>query len=241
VTFIMVNGIKGGLIVKRMKLMWVVVLLLLAVVLTSCGVAAPQPALDANAIYTSVAGTMIAQLNVHQTQTAQALPPTPFSSPTPLDTFTPQPTLPVIPTVTPFTINTPAGIVLPTLSTGNGTPGSTSAVGCDDSIFVSESAPNNGEQFKAGTQFSKSFTFQNTGTCTWVNNYALGFQSGDRMSAKDTQISNRVNFTLPGNIHTFTLNLVAPHGKGHYVGVWAVENGIGKAFGSRVWVDIVVK
>jgi hypothetical protein len=239
VTFIMVKGIKGGLIVKRMKLMWVVVVLLLAVVLTSCGGgAAPQPAVDANAIYTSVAGTMIAQLNVHQTQTAQALPPTPFSSPTPLDTFTPQPTLPIIPTVTPFTINP---LVMPTVSAGNGTPGSASAVGCDDSLYVSETEPNTGAIFKPGINFTKSFTFQNTGTCPWVNRYALAFVSGDRMGGRDIEISNKVNFTLPGNNHTFTIFLQAPRSKGHFQGVWAMENYIGKAFGTRVWVDIVVK
>ena len=56
----------------------VATVLVLAAALTSCNIGkAPEPTQDVNAIYTSAAGTMVAQLNDQQTQTAQAIPPLP--------------------------------------------------------------------------------------------------------------------------------------------------------------------
>jgi hypothetical protein len=218
-----------------------VTVLLLAAALTSCGAGStPGPTQDANLIYTSVAGTMVAQLNVQQTETAQALPPSPLPSPTAMDTFTPQPTLPALPSVTPFTINTPVSAVQPTTFNAGGTPGSTGA-GCADSKFISETKPDDGTQFTKSENFTKTWSFLNTGTCTWVNNYAFGFQSGDRMGGKTIVISRSVDFVPVGQVKAFSVQLEAPNVAGHYIGYWQMRTPEGGSFGSRVWVDIVVK
>ena len=226
---------------QLMKPIRVVTLLLVVAALTSCsGGKAPEPTQDVNAVYTSVASTMVAQLIDQQTQTAQAVPPTVLASPTAFDTSTPLPTFPATALGTPIIINTPTGAVFPTNSTGGGTPGTTAA-GCNNSNFISESEPSDGTQFSKGENFSKSWTFQNTGTCTWSNSFSFGFQSGDRMGGKTILISRSVDFTLPGNNHTFTVFFEAPITAGHYIGFWQMRTPGGSSFGSRVWVDIVVK
>lgn len=214
---------------------------LLAAALTACSAAkAPEPTLDSNAIYTSVAGTMIAQLNDHQTQTAQAVPASPQASPTAFDTFTPLPTFPVTPLLTPLTLNTPGGALSPTPSFAGGTPGGTGA-GCADGTFISETEPRDGTKFSKGENFSKSWTFQNTGTCVWINSFAFGFQTGDRLNGKNVVISRTVDYVSPGQIKTFTINFEAPQASGRYKGYWQMRDAGGGSFGSRVWVDIIVK
>jgi hypothetical protein len=225
---------------QHMKSIWLATVLLVGAALTSCGTAnAPEPTQDVNALYTSAAGTTVAQLTDQQTQTAQAIPPTSVASPTALDTFTPPPTFPVTPLGTPLIINTPGGAVLPTTSTRGGTPGSTT-VGCNDATFISETI-SDGTQFTAGENFSKGWTFKNTGTCTWINSFSFAFMSGDQMGGKDRVISRSVDFVLPGNSRTFIVELEAPRAAGHYKGYWQMKDPQGIAFGSRVWVDIVVK
>ena len=224
-----------------MKPTQVVTVLLVAAALTSCsGGSAPQPTPDANALYTSVAGTMIAQLNDQQTQTAQAIPPSPLPSPTAMDTFTPVPTIPITPLGSPISINTPAGVIPPAISTGEGTSVSSAAV-CNNSNFIIESKPDDGTQFSKAENFSKSWTFQNTGTCTWTNSYTFGFQSGDRLSGKDIVISRSVDFVSPGQTKTFTVYFEAPNAAGRYLGFWEMRTPAGGSFGSRVWIEILVK
>jgi hypothetical protein len=214
---------------------------LLAAALTSCNIGSTPPsAQDANAIYTSVAGTMIAQLYDQQTQTAQAAPPSSTATLTVLDTNTPLPTYPATPSEMPLSINTPSGPILPAPSTVGGTPGSTK-VGCDDSAYVSETEPSAWAQFKAGVNFSKSWTLQNTGTCPWINSFRFVFVGGDRMGGRDIPITRTVDFVIVGHTHTFTINFQAPRIAGHYQGIWQMKNPDNIEFGRSVLVDIVVK
>lgn len=216
------------------KLTWAGILLFVAAALASCNVGStPEPTIDVNAIFTLAAATMDAQLNSQETQTAQA------ASPTSPATMTPAPTFPVIPLGTPLSGNTPGGAVLPTTSTGGGGLGST-AVGCDDASFQSETIPD-GTQFNAGDDFTKSWSFQNTGTCTWNSGYSFAFVTGDLMGGKDILISKDADFTAPGHSQAFNVKLTAPATAGEYKGFWQMKNAAGTAFGSRVWVDIVVK
>lgn len=206
----------------------------LAALLASCNIGATtEPTIDVNSIFTFAAGTMNAQLNDQATQTAQAASPTLSASLTPL------PTLPVIPLGTPFSLNTPAA-ALPTASTGGGTLGST-AVGCDDANYVSETKPDDGSEITAGNTFTKGWSLLNKGTCAWKASYAFAFDSGDLMGGKDIIISKEEDFTDPGHSQTFIVKLTAPATAGEYKGYWRMKNNQGTPFGSRVWVDIVVK
>ncbi len=225
---------------RLIKLIWLLTALLLTATLSSCSGTAPEPTQDVNSVYTSVAGTMVSQFNDQQTQTAQAVPPSPFASPTALDTFTPMPTYPVTPSGTPFSINTPSGIILAVPSTGGGTPGST-RVGCDDAMYVSESGPGFGEKFSPGVNFTKSWTLQNSGNCPWINSFTFGFVSGDRMGGREILITRHVDFVAPGQNHTFSVFFQAPHASGHYHGVWQMKNPANIEFGTQETVDIIVK
>lgn len=197
----------------------------------------PEPTQDVNAIYTSVAETTMAQFNVQQTQTAQAVPSATATAPA---TFTPLPTFPVLSGVTPLA-TFPSGGTTPIASPvlGGGTGGST-AVGCNDSAFVAETIPD-GTTFSPGKNFTKTWQLQNTGTCAWDQGYAFTFVDGDHMSGADVTFKKSGDTTDPGHSQSFNIPLVAPSQAGEYKGYWQMQDDQGIAFGSRVWVDIVVK
>lgn len=230
------------------KLIWVLTVVLLAAALTSCNIGkAPEPTQDVNAIFTSAAGTMIAQLNDQQTQTAQAVPPTSNASPTPFDTITPLPTLGslagVTPFGTPFTISTPGGAVTPlavqptTAPAGSGSTGL--AVGCNNAVFVGETVPD-GTIIHPAKRFDKAWQFQNTGTCTWDEGYSFQYKSGEQMQGENVTITQSSDFTKPGHSQTFVIHMWAPGTAGEYKGYWQMKDDKGEWFGSLVSVDIIV-
>ncbi len=216
--------------------------LLLGTVLTACNLArASQPTPDANALYTEAAGTLIAQFNDQQTQTAAAATPTPEVTVTALGTFAPLPTLPL--GLTPFgtlSFNTPTGGLtpLPTLPQGTGT--FSFPVGCDDAQFVGETKPLDGDHLAPLTAFKKGWSMLNVGTCSWTNGYAFAFKSGDQMQGLDIKILNQDQFTDPGHSQAFVEHLVAPKQHGEYIGYWQMQNVSHVWFGSLVRVDINV-
>jgi hypothetical protein len=61
------------------------------------------------------------------------------------------------------------------------------------------------------------------------------------MGGDDITISKSENFTNPGHSQAFIVHLQAPATAGEYKGYWQMKNAQGTPFGSRVWVDIVVK
>ena len=85
------------------KFVWAITVLFMAGALTSCNLGkAPEPTADVNAIYTSAAQTMIAALNVQQTQTAEAVTPTSQASATAPASLTPLATIPISTGSVPF-------------------------------------------------------------------------------------------------------------------------------------------
>ncbi len=91
-----------------------------------------------------------------------------------------------------------------------------------------------------GAQFTKTWQFQNTGTCPWIN-YSVAFVSGDRMAAPDTA---RVTDTAPKSNVNVSVDLVAPGSDGVYTGVFELRNSAGKALPIGIektfWVKITV-
>lgn len=231
------------------KIIWAASVLSLTAALASCNIGkAPEPTPDVNAIFTSAAGTMVAQLNDQQTQTAQAVPPTDISSPTPLDTFTPQATfaLGVTPFGTTFVFDTPAAgvtplAVLPTAAPAGG--GATGfAVGCNNATFVAETVPDK-TVISPAKKFSKAWELLNTGTCTWDQGYGFYFKSGEQLQGQDvvlTQQSPKTDFTAPGHSQTFVIHMWTPGTAGEYKGYWQMKSDHGEWFGSLVSIDIIV-
>ena len=91
-----------------------------------------------------------------------------------------------------------------------------------------------------GTKFTKTWQFQNTGTCPWIS-YSIAFVSGDRMQAPDTA---RITDTAPKSNVDVSVDLVAPGTDGVYTGVFELRNANGKALPIGIentfWVKITV-
>jgi hypothetical protein len=93
---------------------------------------------------------------------------------------------------------------------------------------------------KTGEKFTKTWEFQNMGTCPWLN-YTLKFAAGDQMSAP---LSAPIALTLPDTKVEISVDLVAPATPGKYTGYFTLNNVDGKdvPIGTEktFWVKIVV-
>jgi hypothetical protein len=225
------------------KPLGVVAALLLVAALTACNLAkASQPTPDVNALYTAAAGTLVAQFNDQQTQTAAAVTPTPLASPATLATFAPLPTLPL--GLTPFgtfAFSTPAGGLTPLPTLPQGTGVYSFPVGCNDAQFIGETKPFDKTTMSPLNGFKKGWSLQNVGTCSWGKGYTFAFKSGDQMQGIDVQINTDTQFTDPGHSQAFVIRMVAPKATGEYIGRWQMQDDKGVWFGSVVTVDIIVQ
>jgi hypothetical protein len=223
--------------IRLRKSLWLAISIL-AVGLTSCNMGkAPEPTSDVSSIYTSVASTMISQLNGQLTQTAQAVPPSALASPTELGTLPPLPTL--ISTLTPFgtlVTGSTTPIVIPTLG---GTQSST-AVGCADSIFVQDTTIPDGTIEKPGAIFQKIWRMKNTGTCTWGAGFKFAFASSSKMGGSDFIITQKNDFVAAGATKDFGVKLTAPTVLNIYTGCWKMQTPDGYWFGGYACVTIKV-
>ena len=169
---------------------------------------------DANALSTAVAETVQA-LNAQNTQ------PEPQES---------QPDTPPagLPTLTPLPTNTPPVV--------RGPP-TRAPRPCNKAQFVSETISDDTE-FGSGEVFTKSWTFKNTGTCTWNTDYKLVFATGDAMSGP---ASVSLTGTVAPNAQvTISVDMTAPTDPGTYTGYWKLQADDDKQFG-QVYVRVKTK
>jgi TolB protein len=88
-----------------------------------------------------------------------------------------------------------------------------------------------------GTAFVKTWRIRNSGTCDWGSGFTLAFVSGDHMGGPS---SVAVPATVAGSTADVSVNLTAPSAPGTYRGNWRVRSDEGVAFGSTIYVRIVV-
>lgn len=95
-------------------------------------------------------------------------------------------------------------------------------------------------QVKAGEKFTKTWEFQNTGTCPWMD-YTMKFSSGDSMTAPQ---SVPIPDTLPNGKVQVSVQLTAPSADGAYSSFFTLNDATGNVIpiGSEksFWVKIVV-
>jgi hypothetical protein len=91
--------------------------------------------------------------------------------------------------------------------------------------------------FASGTAFVKTWRIRNSGTCDWTAGFSLVFVSGDQMGGEATVA---VPPTAAGSTADLSVHLTAPSSPGTYRGNWRVQSDEGLAFGSIVYVQIVV-
>ena len=117
----------------------------------------------------------------------------------------------------------------------------TAPLNCTDStILLRDVTIQDNTIVKAGEKFVKTWEFQNTGTCPWIN-YTLDFSSGDQM---DAPLSSPIPATLAKDRVQISVDLTAPSANGTYTGFFTLNNsngeivpiGIEKTF----WVKIIV-
>jgi hypothetical protein len=222
-----------------------IALLLLGILLTSCGGQSPSsPTPDVNAILTSAIGTVAASF--FQTQTALIPPAT--------ETFTPTP----IPTGTPLTLLTPTASPVPTQLILISTPvrnftfvpsptgtqytptvnPSTLGTGCNNLRLISDETIPAGTVLKPRETFTKAWKVENNGTCDWVYLYHLVFVSGDSMAGESTRLGKVIP---PGKWTQISVDLEAPRQEGTFIGYWRFADPDGNLFGSTLTVSIVVR
>jgi len=113
---------------------------------------------------------------------------------------------------------------LPTITpqpTFNVPPQPTAAANpCNNTKFITETIPDDTE-FNPGVSFTKSWTFENTGTCTWNTNYKLAFITGDAMDGP-ASVYLPIN-VAPGAQIKIDVPLKAPGSPGTYTGYWNLQ------------------
>lgn len=141
---------------------------------------------------------------------------------------------------------TKAGFVPPTITpspAATSTPGLAVTIppNCTNSaILLRDVTIPDGMRVNAGERFTKTWEFQNTGTCPWIG-YTLKFAAGDRMNAP---LSAPIPDTLPKETVRVSVELTAPSANGSYTAYFTLNDpkggdvpiGIEKTF----WVKITV-
>jgi len=216
-------------------------LLLIAILLTSCGgqAAAGEPTQDINATVAVAAQTFAASL--FQTQTALA----------PTITSTAPPTVTPLPTSSPLALPSPIASATqlylystPILPSPTGTfytvtPNpSTLTYGCNNLALIRDVTIESGTVMNPGTAFTKTWQVANNGTCDWLYLYELVFVSGDRMGGNSRRLSTKVP---PKEWRQFSVDLDAPEEPGTYTGYWRLSDGAGHMFGATLAVSVKVK
>jgi hypothetical protein len=153
-------------------------------------------------------------------------------------------------TSTPTGLVSPSATILPSATKSpSRTPTifSTPAIpwnSCDAAEFLSETIVDQA-RIAPGTEFVKTWTLRNVGTCTWTKEYRLVFESGESMTSS-TSVAFVKDEVTPGDSVTMSVKMTAPELLGEHVGFWKLINvqglrfgigGEGKAFYTQIIVE----
>jgi hypothetical protein len=133
------------------------------------------------------------------------------------------------PTLTPpatLSANTPAtavtSIAAPTLIAAPADPD------CVRASLVAENPPD-GVLLTPGQNYWKTWTIQNTGTCTWNRAYSLIFSSGDLMGGLTSYPLD--DDVAPNEQKEISIYLKAPDTEGTFTGYWRIQTPWNSSFG----------
>lgn len=178
---------------------------------------------EVNAVYTNAAATVAAQQLTLEASAPSATPTT-QASPTPAVTITAA--------ASPTLFATLASSGNPSGSTGGST-----AVGCNNSIFVSDVTFPDNTVVTPGQTFTKTWKLQNTGTCAWTATFKVSPVSGSAMGGVATPIGVTVQ---PGGTADISVAMTAPATAGDASGYWILTNDEGQNFGQSFYVLVKV-
>jgi uncharacterized protein YkwD len=110
----------------------------------------------------------------------------------------------------------------------------------DGAVLLRDVTIQDDTQVKANEKFTKTWEFQNTGTCPWID-YTLIFAAGDQMGAP---LSAPVPVTASNEKVEVSVDLTAPAASGTYTGYFTLHNAGDKIIPIGVeqtfWVKIAV-
>lgn len=231
---------------ERIKF-WLISLLALSVFLSACTFGQePEPTPDVGAIFTAAAETVQAQFALGLTQTALAAPPPTATVPplpptaTPLATFaidgsnaaTTNTPLPILGSGTQQSAILPTATSLAVLAAPTEKP-------CLNSVFISDVNYPDGSVVEDDIKIAKSWTIQNTGTCTWDDGFSLRPVTGD---AKGTwKIIYKKEFVEPDEIVQITVELITPTKGGVWGGCWRMYSDSEQPFGTFVCINVTIE
>ncbi len=190
--------------------------LALVVLLSACRAPAAtddpkSPTQDINALYTQVAGTLIAQ-GQQQAATATTGPTNTAIVITATPTFTPTPDA-----AQPTATNTSAPATARPVAV------------CNQATFVTDVTVKDGTQMSKGEDFTKTWRIRNSGTCTWDDDYTVVYEGG-------TNLASKSSFALPkevkpGETVDISIAMEAPDENGTYRSEWVIRSDSGSEFG----------
>jgi len=228
---------------RALKTIRVAIVLISLTVTSACiSPIQPQPTaetLDAAAIYTQAAQTVIARLTeevlvdaADKTQAALTesanlnLAVQTVAAKMTLEAGTEEATAPPLPTATPNV--SPSATPVPLPPTSPPPPTQPAYVNCDRADFVADLSPVSDSVYYPGEVFSKIWRLQNVGYCTWTPDYSLVMVNGDFQGGVSVSLPNYVR---PGQTIDISLGLVAPYQPGSYIGYWNLRNSSGQYYG----------
>jgi len=205
--------------------------IIFSIILSGCNFPGQEtPTSQVDALNTAAAQTVQAQ----QTSIAQTALATKQEQPGPTQTLSPEPSdEPGSPTATLAPSDTPTTA-----------PTSTPEIECNQAGFVAETIPD-GTDFDPGEEFTKTWTLENTGSCTWDANYDVVFVEGVAMGAPAS--SPLTSGTVkPGETVKISMDLKAPIAAGTHRGDFKLRDQNGVLFGigekdGNFWVKIDVQ
>ena len=123
------------------------------------------------------------------------------------------------------------------------TPAAIGAPGCTVSARLAGENPPDGTLFKPGEYFWKTWSLENTGTCTWDSTYKLVYKSGDLMGGLTSYAFPQL--IAPGEIKDVSIYLRAPDVEGTTRGYWQIQTPWETYFGTGpmsepFYVDVAV-
>ncbi len=103
------------------------------------------------------------------------------------------------------------------------------APGCTVSARLASENPPDGTLLAPGETFLKTWSLENTGTCTWDTTYKLVYRSGDLLGGL---ISYPLPETVtPGETKDISIYLKAPDNDGQVAGYWSIQTPWNTYFG----------
>jgi hypothetical protein len=224
------------------------ILLLIPILLTACGGAAPTPVdVDMTAgvntmvasffgTQTALAATVIAQA----TATFTPVPPTAtYTLPPPTALPLPSPTVVYYYPSATMVINTPnlTPLAIGTQPTATVNP-SALAFGCNNLAFIRDVDHPSGTVVKAGENFNKTWKVMNNGTCNWLYQYSIEFLSANYPEGGSAKLGRIVTVNDWAEVW---INLDASKNPGTYTSYWRMSDGAGHMFGATLMVSYVVE